>query len=470
MKKIWAKIKNILHKRSSKKSGDDFEEEDFLDDFVEDGSTDPIITIQEGELDDTSPNLSMAPSLEEDFNEEFDKTEESFELPPEFKPEAPSRRPWKEFFKRFIPKKREGARKKISLPLKWPLLKKLLKRKTSKEAPPSVPLAQTKKAEDRPEKAGIYHFLFSTSTRPRVHRYFLVLLALVLFLSLGQILGFFLLGDRIIKPITVEKELEQDRPISRNDLNFIYNSDIFALNQVSDTPKNIPKKPSKSERDKRCLKSDKKTNFPYFLANTIVLQDASKSVASVQLRSERKLMDLREGDIIEGRARIDRIARLRVIIKNYNNGLCEYMVNQKAEKTAFPSPAPPVLTASQSRRHQDRIEEMQGIQSEGNKISIKKDFLNKQLSNLSNILTQALAVPVNNPDGSISFRISEIEPGSIFSYLNIQNGDLISEINGKPIQSQNEVLNLFAKLKTLSKLKLTINRDGSQQELDYMFK
>jgi S1-C subfamily serine protease len=58
----------------------------------------------------------------------------------------------------------------------------------------------------------------------------------------------------------------------------------------------------------------------------------------------------------------------------------------------------------------------------------------------------------------------------MFSFLGIQNQDIITSINGRPISDINEVMNVFGKLGSLSQLKLGVKREGEEQQLDYQMK
>ena len=91
------------------------------------------------------------------------------------------------------------------------------------------------------------------------------------------------------------------------------------------------------------------------------------------------------------------------------------------------------------------------------------------LKNIQNVLTQARAIQIKNPDGSLAFKMTDVVPGSIYSQLDITDGDIISEINGKKIENINEILTLFGKIKDIDNLSLTILKDGQKQEKDYEF-
>ena len=54
-----------------------------------------------------------------------------------------------------------------------------------------------------------------------------------------------------------------------------------------------------------------------------------------------------------------------------------------------------------------------GISNTGNQFKIKKEVRARMLENISEVLTQARAVQIKNPDGSLAFRMQEVVAGSI---------------------------------------------------------
>ena len=66
--------------------------------------------------------------------------------------------------------------------------------------------------------------------------------------------------------------------------------------------------------------------------------------------------------------------------------------------------------------------------------------------------------------------MTEIEAGGIFSYLGIQNEDIITSINGKPITDLNEIMALFGRIKNIDQLQLGVRRDGEDNQMDYQMK
>ena len=109
------------------------------------------------------------------------------------------------------------------------------------------------------------------------------------------------------------------------------------------------------------------------------------------------------------------------------------------------------------------------IRNEGNSFKIKETLREEMLGNISSVITQAKAIPINNGDGTLSFKITEIVPGSIYSQLNIQENDIITGINGKKVNSINEVTSLLGKIRDITNLSITVERDGEETTQDYSF-
>lgn len=289
------------------------------------------------------------------------------------------------------------------------------------------------------------------------HRVFLATFLLVCTYSIGKISALVLRGRPTFPPIVSSSPSELQDDFNVYDLNQVKVSDPFRT-RAGQGPKQLA--------DTKCEDSDTRTSLPIKLLNTVVLQDSVKSIAAVQLRSGRDLKQVREGDTLEGMAKIARIARLEMIIKNLQTGACESVANEKMrdERQAISVMSPAQAGAFKQQQ------KMKGIENQGNKYVIAKDLLDEKLKDISVVLTQAKAIKIQQPDGTLAFKITEIDPGGIFSYLGIQNDDIITSINGKPISDLNEVMALFGRIKNLDQLQLGVRRDGEDTNMDYQMK
>lgn len=289
------------------------------------------------------------------------------------------------------------------------------------------------------------------------HRNFLIAFLIVSTYCLGKITAIVLRGRPVFDPQTMSAGMNAGSEFDPQTLNQVRNSDPFKSSGGSGKP---------LIADSKCESANGPTNLPIKLINTVVLQDSIKSIASVQVRSARELKEVHEGDSLDNMAKISRITRLELIIKNLETGACESVVSDKnkADRSRINVMTPEKGNAFKAQQ------KIKGIENDGNKYTVSKELLNEKLKDINSVLTQARAIKIQNPDGSLAFKITEIEPGGVFSYLGIQNDDVITSIDGRPISDLNEVMGLFGKLKTIDKLKLGIRRDGDETELDYAMK
>ena len=298
----------------------------------------------------------------------------------------------------------------------------------------------------------------SRESRETIHQVSLVSLICLFTYTIGKITALGLKGAPALdssRAYSVNIDLENDFNVGS--LAQVRSINIFRTNTGLGSKKKVA--------DTKCDEAQQESNLPIKLMNTVVLQDSIKSLASVQVRGDRDLQEVRVGDQISNLARIFKITRLEILVKNLESGVCESIGSDKLRESRR-SPIS-VMSPSDSRAYKASMKKMAGIENEGNKFNISKALLDDKLKDIAGILTQAKAVKIQNPDGSMAFKMTEMDPNGIFPYLGLQDQDIITSINGKPIYDMNEVMSLFARIKNLDKLQLGIKREGSEQNLDY---
>jgi type II secretory pathway component PulC len=303
--------------------------------------------------------------------------------------------------------------------------------------------------------------ILSRSSREPIHQFGLVLIICSITFTVAKI-------SALVARGTPSLDQSQDFGISislENEFNAgtlaqVKSINIFRTNTGLGGKKNIV-------ADKKCDEAQQRSSLPIKLLNTIVLQDTVKSIASVQIRGERELQEFRVGDQISTFAKIFKISRLEILVKNLESGMCESITSDL--KNSMSSSPISVMTPAQSRDFKAN-KKLPGIENNGNKFAISKTLLDDKLKDIAAVLTQAKAVKIQNPDGSLSFKMTELDPQGIFPYLGIQDQDIITSINGKPIYDMNEVMLLFGRIKGLDNLSLGIKRDGSESVQDYTIK
>lgn len=308
---------------------------------------------------------------------------------------------------------------------------------------------------------------FTPDSRQRIHQMFLATIVLG-----SSYYGGKLVANSVSSKLTPKTSSKRARvgstPLAnfREQAKFISKSNLF--NTIDPHTPVATKKDDgpKVDKDLVCLKSNKKSKLGIKLVNTIVLQDSVKSIAAVQVRGNKEVLSIREGDKISTDAQIGKINRMKLVFKNLKTGECEY-VETKDKKSRNMKPIK-VISSKRGKALLNKYKDSR-IKNVGNNFKIKKKVRDEMLSNISEVLTQARAIQIKNPDGSLSFKMSEIVPGSIYSKLNIQDGDIITGVNGKKFNNLNEIMNLFGKIKEIDQFELSLKRDGVEQNLEYNF-
>jgi hypothetical protein len=200
------------------------------------------------------------------------------------------------------------------------------------------------------------------------------------------------------------------------------------------------------------------------LVSTLVLQDRRFSIVALQLKAMSIPNYLREGDQLEDLITVRRIEFGRVTYKNKKNDRCEYLENTDAvprrptqiSSGVLPVAVPPAVTDGNAL-----------IKKDGATIIIDKKFRDDAIKNMTSILGQAKAEEITNADGTKFFRMTQIVPGSIYSQLNVENGDIITAFDGKRITDIKQLMSIFRNISKLEMIRLTISKNGTEQEYTY---
>ena len=350
------------------------------------------------------------------------------------------------------------------------LIEKLKEKLGKGKSPPEIPEQKAQPEPAIPKKTAskdkssdqVLIRAFQPKNRPFWQNIFIIALISSITYIFGSLIATKVVTIIVPKKASPSIEARLSRDTTLSDLNTIKRINLFNAKDEKVKKKIVKKK--EPARKVLCETANKKSSLSLKLANTIVLQDRSKSMAFIEV-SGKPATGFWEKDKINSMARVDKIDRLTVILKNLRNFQCEYLSNIDEKLLAKKINIIPaakgkkLLKASLDKR----------IRVDGNKFYIKKSLKDDMLKNIGKVLTQARAIQIKNPDGSIAFKMVEIEPGSIYSMLNLKNGDIITKIDGKPIRNLNDIMSMFGRIKDISNLSLTVKKDGAEQVKDYSF-
>lgn len=490
MKKKFAFFDKIKEKfkKSPKVEEDDQEEYEFDEELDEDDEEEEDFTPQPMTFskeqktqldDDTQPGIQQPPPIESTremqrpSREEMDEFERRERLE-SIRQNASQEDDFDEHsginnFREFeLPKSKSNAKTsglkkwisktpwKVSVP-KW--------RKSNKSFNKKSSLSKIEKPSFRWDS--FIQGLFRVDKRSRIHNLFIALLICFFAYAAGKLTGLFIDSSETQNIQSSTPILELPEQMDQNEIQTVARVDLFnATPEVEEDDQEPVKVEPRVDQNLICLSAQKSSNLPIELMHTVVLQDSVKSVASVQVRGQKDIVDIREGQKISNFAEVGKIDRQKLIFKNLNSGQCEYIEN--AEEEGKSPKSFNIVSKDEGQKIMDS-QAKSAIKNEGNNFSIKKSLRDQMLNNISEVLTQARAVQIQNPDGSYSFKMTEIVPGSIYSKLNIKDGDVIERIDGEKIEDLNAVMTKFGRIREIDNLSLTIKRNGSSQTYDYSF-
>lgn len=201
----------------------------------------------------------------------------------------------------------------------------------------------------------------------------------------------------------------------------------------------------------------RKTNLPFQLVGTVVLKDELKSIAAIEDKSQNLVFPVRVDDTLADKAKITKIERFKVYFINRSTGYLEYVeIIDDLPQVSMRAPAP-----SHSKGGD-------GVTKTGDtSFELDRKVVDNAVSNLTEVLQQARAIPNfenGMPDG---YKIIQIVPGSIYEKLGIQNGDVVCGVNDEPINDPGKAFAFFNEVKSARNLKICVKRGGRKMTMNY---
>lgn len=103
-------------------------------------------------------------------------------------------------------------------------------------------------------------------------------------------------------------------------------------------------------------------------------------------------------------------------------------------------------------------------------INLKRDDLEKELSNLENLLTQA-SIQQHYTDGEPDgLAVTGVKAGSVFRKIGLRNGDIVKSVEGNEIKSPEELISLYNDLQSADSVSFQILRRGREYDIDLNIK
>jgi general secretion pathway protein C len=164
-------------------------------------------------------------------------------------------------------------------------------------------------------------------------------------------------------------------------------------------------------------------------------------------------------------ATIDEIDETRVYL-DFGGGRREYL---ELLDTPAPPPNAPVVAAPAAGPKDPFAEALdKGIKKTGpNSYEVQHSTLDSLLGNMAALSKAARIVPETKDGKSVGFRLLSIKSDGPFGKIGLQNGDVISAINGLEMTTPDAALAVYTKLKTANHLSVGLERNGQKVTMDY---
>ncbi len=196
------------------------------------------------------------------------------------------------------------------------------------------------------------------------------------------------------------------------------------------------------------------------LLGTMMGAHPTATFASVYEGSTHRTRSVWMGGDILG-AQVVAIERTRVLLMN--SGRLEYISPTATD--ALPPPLEP--RAAMVPAPTDAKSGVDVRQLGPRSYEVSRKDLDVVLANPSELLMQARIIPAMRNGESQGFKLFSIRPGSLYSRIGLQNGDILQRINGLSLASAERGLEAFQKLRESSHIELEVERNGQPMRLTY---
>jgi general secretion pathway protein C len=165
-------------------------------------------------------------------------------------------------------------------------------------------------------------------------------------------------------------------------------------------------------------------------------------------------------------ATIDDIEEERVYL-DFGGGRREYLeLIERAQTT----PSAPLAAAAPAAPSSDPLaaEMERGIKKTGDhSYEVQRSTVDALLGNMGALARAARIVPETKDGKAAGFRLFSVKPDGPFAKIGLQNSDVISAINGIEMNSPDQAVLVYTKLKSANHLSVAIERNGQKITKDY---
>jgi len=191
------------------------------------------------------------------------------------------------------------------------------------------------------------------------------------------------------------------------------------------------------------------------LFGTVVTADPKNSLAFVLDKSANNDGTYRVGDSIKT-VQVRKIERFFIIVNSGGQDQVLWM------DIAQPEACPPQQAVPGSSRPAPAAPP-----PPAGRAAIGRGDIQASMSNLDKVMKEARFTPVTTDGKAAGYRVSAIKPDSIYSKLQLQNGDVIVNVNSQPVNNPAGLMTMYQNLSEQKSMSIEIQRNGQRQTLTF---
>jgi general secretion pathway protein C len=172
--------------------------------------------------------------------------------------------------------------------------------------------------------------------------------------------------------------------------------------------------------------------------------------AVIEEKGKRKQGLYRVGDSVQG-ATVKRILRGKVVLS----------VDEKDEIL--------MMAEERASRGEPEYREKPSPEREAT-VVVKRSEVDESLRNVHQLLSQVRIRPHFTDGVADGLVVSNIKPNSIFARMGLRNGDIVQGLNGRNIQTPDDVMEMYERLKSGSRLAVQVMRNGEEKIINYQIR
>jgi len=161
------------------------------------------------------------------------------------------------------------------------------------------------------------------------------------------------------------------------------------------------------------------------------------------------------GDAIIPRVTLSKVFADHVLL-DADGDKRELWLDKKAQAAAQGKAAPPPV-----------VQQLPSSAPNRRNMGLSRQVVNNAMANFSTLLSQARILPHFTNGKADGFLVTDIAAGSLYQNLGLQNGDILSGVNGKPVTSMEQAMNMYRQLQKAPSVDVTVMRGG--QRLTYHY-